>query len=83
MIELFYYCHVEPNLLPIPSLSPRDGSSNWFKIRGKRAMPSPNPEKSTLRRISSPGVQNLWEKMCQSAIALQFSYAINLKDETV
>jgi hypothetical protein len=52
----FYYCHVEVNLLPIPSLSPRDGYSNRFNIKRKRAVLPPNAEKSTLRRTSSPDV---------------------------
>jgi hypothetical protein len=47
---------VEVSLLPIPSISPRDGNRNRFKIKEKRAMLPPNAEKSTPRRTSSPDV---------------------------
>jgi len=56
MIEPLYHCHAWLNLLSNSSLSPHGAWSNSFKTKGKRAMLSPDAEKSMLRRIVYPDV---------------------------
>jgi len=56
MIEPLYHCHAWLNPLSNSSLSPHGAWSNSFKTKGKRAMLSPDAEKSMLRRIVYPDV---------------------------
>jgi len=44
------------NLLSILSTSPHDEFGNWFKIKGKRRVLSPDAEESMLSRVVSADV---------------------------
>jgi hypothetical protein len=49
-IDVSYYCRMGPNLLSTLSLFPDDEYGNWFKIKGGRAVLSPDAEKPMLLR---------------------------------
>jgi hypothetical protein len=79
MIGLFYHWHTWLVLLSILPSSPHRWRSNRFKIKGKRAMLSPNAEKSMLRRMASLDVQNLWEKCFQATYLFNSLKQLNLR----
>jgi hypothetical protein len=55
-MDVSYPCHVSPNLLSTVSLFPGGEGGNWFKIKGERAVLSPDAEKSMVLRWGSPDV---------------------------
>jgi hypothetical protein len=67
---------VEFVLLLILSLFPRDEWSNRLCIKGKRAVPPSDAEKSRLGRPPSSDVQILLKHVLSSYVPLQFPYTI-------